>query len=45
MSDQLGGQPFDDDADDVRRDDDFEPETDERASTPRRAPSTPTSTA
>lgn len=29
MSDQLGGQPFDDDADDVRRDDDFEPETDE----------------
>ncbi|MCJ1710928.1 bifunctional folylpolyglutamate synthase/dihydrofolate synthase [Clavibacter michiganensis subsp. phaseoli] len=29
MSDQRGGRPFDDDADDVRRDDDFEPETDE----------------
>ena len=28
MSDQQGGQPFDDDADDVRRDDDFEPEAD-----------------
>ncbi len=45
MSDQLGGQPFDDDADDVRRDDDFEPETDEGVDAAARALSTPTSTA